>query len=81
MGVVRSDLKGPNHKWRPLPYKYQDLGLSVKLHQGLWHDIVRLCAKFVNISTHLLVELVGVNLLFLVVPRVNQIGLEFDNNF
>ena len=32
VGVVRWDLKGTYHIWRPLPYKYQDLGLSVKLH-------------------------------------------------
>ena len=76
-GILKEQIINGGHNH----IKNQDLGLSVKLHQGLWHDLVRLCAKFVNISTHLLVELVGNNLLFVVVTRVNQIALEFDNNF
>ena len=64
--------KGTNHyKWRPCPYNGVILW---DYFQNLW----ALVCIF-------LVELLGVNLLFLFVTSVNQIGLwqglEFDNNF
>ena len=53
---MRWDFKGTNHKWRPYPYKYEDLGFCIKLHKSLGLNLVILCANFVNMSPHLFGE-------------------------
>ena len=46
-------MRWQDHKWGHIPIKIKIWVFSIKLHQGLGLNLVRLCENFVNISMHL----------------------------